>query len=469
MTKPIRGLTAVEQDMVDRLDGDIRKKAIRNRLRRAYMDGKKIQHRLPPTMPDYIQGLGTVLGWPAKAVEALHDRITLQGLVSPGVDMDLSELFDVDRYIEDAAQGELDALIYGPSFEVVTAGGEGEDPAVISQVGALTATGDWNPRARRLDSLLSVIDRDKQRNIVDANLYLPGLTIIIMDGVAVAKQPHALHVPAEHMPYRPRLDRPFGQSRISRAVMWLTNSACRTIMRSETTADIYGVPGLLLFGPSSDDFDKTGLQMILDAMIAVPDNPDEDRDNLARASVTQLQQGNQTPHVEQLQVWAGLFAGETKIPVSSLGVGLSQANPTSEGSYVASREDIIADAENAARVFAPRRQRTIATAYRIATGDRLVPPEIENVRAVYRDPRYLSQSEQADAAVKFVSAIPDLTYSETFVRTLGWDEATTEGIVADLQRRRGSVTAQALLQARAASQSPVPAVQTPASTPAVES
>lgn len=443
--KMIPGLTQEEQDTVNRLDQQVRAKATRNRLRRAYMDGKKVQHRLPPTMPEYVKGLGVVLGWPGKAVELLHDRITMTGIVSPGVDLDLSGVFDVDAYLEDARQGELDALMYGPAFEVVTAGGPGEDAAVISQVSALNGTGDWDPRARRLDSFLSVIDRGRDGEIRDANLYLPGMTVVIMDGAVVEKVPHRLHVPVEAMPYRRRLDRPFGQSRITRAVMSITNSACRTMMRSETTADLYGLPGLILQGPDGDSFDKDGLAMILDGIIAIPDNPDPDIDSLARAGVTQLQQGNQTPHVEQLQVWAGLFAGETKIPVSSLGVGLSQANPTSEGSYVASREDIIADAETAARAFARAHTRTIRTAWMIGTGDDTVPPEVVDARPVYRNPRYLSQSAQADAAIKFVQAIPGLGTSETFIRTLGWDEATTEGIIADLRAANAEANLAALL------------------------
>ena len=58
------------------------------------------------------------------------------------------------------------------SFEIVTRGGAGEPAAVISQRSALDATGDWNARARRLDSLLSVVDRDDKGEISAANLQL---------------------------------------------------------------------------------------------------------------------------------------------------------------------------------------------------------------------------------------------------------------------------------------------------------
>src|SRR5699024_3621457 len=97
--------------------------------------------------------------------------------------------------------------------------------AVISQRSALDATGEWNARSRRLDSLLSVTERDDRGNVTGANLYLPNLTIIIEDGAVVDRQSHPWHVPAEVVPYKPRLSRPFGSSRISRAVMSHTDRA----------------------------------------------------------------------------------------------------------------------------------------------------------------------------------------------------------------------------------------------------
>lgn len=449
MAKAIPGLSDHEQGVLDKLDGQIREKAVRNDLRTAYMEGKKVLHRLPPTMPGYVRQMGLVLGWPAKAVEMLHRRITFEGFYSPDGDLEaagLDELIDANRYGEELSMGELDALIYGPAFEIVTKGSVDEPPAVISQASARNATGTWNPRSRVLDDFLSVIRRNERDEIQDANLYLPGSTVVIVDGRVVDRQSHRQHVPVELVPYRPRLGAPFGASRISREVMSLTNSAIRTAMRSEVTGDIYGVPGMVLFGPGEEAFKKNGIDLLLDSIVTVPDNPDIDEVSLRRASVQQLQQGNQTPHMEQLQVWAGLFAGETNIPVSSLGVGLSQANPTSEGSYVASREDLIAEAEAASRIWARAHERTARRAWMIATGETSVPDDLVSMRARYRDPRYLSQSERADSAVKFVSAIPGLAQSETFLRTLGWDDATTEGIIADLQRAEGRATIESLIR-----------------------
>lgn len=437
MSDRIEGLTDHEQAIYGALVEQLRDKASRNRLRAKYMDGKKLLRRLPPSAPPYLRNLGVVLGWPAKAVEALHRRTAFEGFAAPGVDLDefgLSEILDANDYSVEVGLGELDSLVHSCTFEIVTRGGAGEPDAVISQRSALDATGEWNARSRRLDSLLSVTDRDDRGNVTGANLYLPNLTIIVEDGRVVDRQSHPWHVPAEVVPYKPRLSRPFGSSRISRAVMSHTDRAAATVIRAEGTADLYGVPWFMIFGPDESAFEKGSWQMIMDRINAIPDN--EDAAN-PRADVKQFTQGDQRPHVEQLQILAGLFAGETNIPVSSLGVGLSQANPTSADSYVASREDLIAEAESAAKVWKQRHVRTAQRAWMVANGETEVPDVLRGLQARYRNPRYTSSSAAADAAMKHVSAFPWLAESDAFIEHVFDDAELTERLLADKQRAQG--------------------------------
>ena len=437
MSDRIEGLTDHEQAIYGALVEQLRDKASRNRLRAKYMDGKKLLRKLPPSAPPYLRNLGVVLGWPAKAVEALHRRTAFEGFAAPGVDLGefgLDEILDANDYGVEVGLGELDSLVHSCTFEIVTRGGAGEPDAVISQRSALDATGEWNARSRRLDSLLSVTDRDERGNITGANLYLPNLTIIIEDGRVVDRQSHPWHVPAEVVPYKPRLSRPFGSSRISRAVMSHTDRAAATVIRAEGTADLYGVPWFMIFGPDESAFQKGSWQMIMDRINAIPDN--EDAAN-PRADVKQFTQGDQRPHVEQLQILAGLFAGETNIPVSSLGVGLSQANPTSADSYVASREDLIAEAESAAKVWKQRHTRTAQRAWMVANGETEVPDTLRGLQARYRNPRYTSSSAAADAAMKHVTAFPWLAESDAFIEHVFDDAELTERLLADKQRAQG--------------------------------
>ncbi|MDY5133640.1 hypothetical protein R6G85_06745 [Actinotignum urinale] len=139
-----------------------------------------------------------------------------------------------------------------------------------------------------------------------------------------------------------------------------------------------------------------------------------------------------------------LFAGEAKIPVSSLGVGLSQANPTSAKSYIASREDLITEAEDTARAWSASKARTIQRAWQIANisvepGSGLqvlpaLPEELKTVVPVWRDPRFTSRSQSADATMKLVTAFPWMADSDTALELLGFDELTTCRLKSEKRR-----------------------------------
>ena len=119
---------------------------------------------------------------------------------------------------------------------------------------------------------------------------------------------------------------------------------------------------------------------------------------------------------------------------------MSQANPTSAEAYVASREDLISEAEAAADIWKPSRVRTALRAWRIANKTDTVPDDLKKLRARYRDARFTSKSAAADAAVKLTSAIPFLQDSETFLGTIFEDEIL-EGILNDKRRQQGSAIA----------------------------
>src|SRR5690606_19360486 len=74
---------------------------------------------------------------------------------------------------------------------------------------------------------------------------------------------------ATPIPYRPELDRPFGRSRISRAVMNITDRALLTIIRSEIASDFYATPRMYALGASEDAFKKGKWQAAIDSWFAI--------------------------------------------------------------------------------------------------------------------------------------------------------------------------------------------------------
>lgn len=441
----VRGLSEAEQGTLDGLVETLKAKRRRNELRSAFMDGKHVARRLPPTVPDYIRSLAIVLGWPAKAVEALARRAKLDGFVIPGLGLDvfgLDRIIDANDYISESRIHHIGSLEHGPAFLVSTRGGAGEPEVVITRRSALDGTGTWNVRTRHLDDFLSVVAW-KDGEPSEFNLYLPGETIMCAGGEVQDRSPHSLpRIPVEPLVYKARDGRPFGSSRITRPIMAHTQGAVRALSRSEGTADFYSAPIIALLGADEDTFGGTPrLQMLMSAMFGVPD--DDDADN-PRVDLKQIQQASQEPHVKQIEMYAQLFASEANIPVSSLGIGMTQANPTSAESYLASREDLIDEAEDATDGWGVAHVRTLQNAWMLAEGESEIPSELLKLRPIWRDPRHPSKASEADWFMKVASTMPWIAEADTALDLIGVRPDVAERLRSDRARVQGRAMLRAL-------------------------
>ena len=442
----IRGMTVAENQIVRNLTAELRAKARRNKLRSRYMDGKAAVRALSPMLPPYLRNIGACLGWPAKAVEALARRTRLDGFAIPGSDLasfGLPDLLTANDYITEVRQTEVSALIHAVSWEVVTAGGPGEPDALITYKSALDGTGTWNARTRRLDSFLSVNRRDDMGEPVDFALYLPRVTIIVEKRAVVDRSTHQLWVPVHPVRYKPRRDRVFGQSRITRPVMFLTGAAVKSMLRMEGTADFYGTPHLLLLGATLDQFQGASGQAVSTwdfLMSKINGIPDDDDMKSPRADVKEITQATQQPHLDQLDEIAAAFAGETGIPVSSLGVGVKQANPTSAESYQASREDLIAESEDAQDSFGWAHVRSVQDLWLLASGETKLPAEMLKLRPIWRDARNPSRAAVADSTQKLVTAFPWMAESDAILDTIGLEPSLVERLRAEKARAQARTT-----------------------------
>jgi hypothetical protein len=453
-------LSESEQDELDVLYAQLREKTPRNRLRAAYYDGKNAVSDLGISTPPSMRRVAVVLGWAAKAVDILNRRCHLDGFVIPSMDAEslgLADLWERNHLATEAPQAGVSSLIHSVSFLLRTFGDEsaGEPPVLITARDALSGTGVWDRRARRLRSFLSVIATDDEGKPTDAVMYLPNLTIAMVKESgrwSVDRSAHRFGVPVEPLPYQPRLARPFGASRISRPVMSIQDSALRTVIRSEVTAEFYSAPQRVLLGAdeaafkNADGTVKTAWQAILGRVWAIPD--DEDAAN-PRAEIREFTQASQQPHVDQLRAWAALFSGETSIPVTSLGIS-TDANPTSAEAYSASREDLVAEAEGTIDGWSPAWRRTALGALQMLNGWDEIPPEVSRgLQAKWRNPAYGSKAAAVDAAVKTLDKLPWLAQSELGLELFGFDQSFLDRARVEMRRQRGAGVLAALQSAAA--------------------
>lgn len=442
-----------EQLILDRMIDQLRNKTPRNMLRSAYYDGKRAAADTGISIPPELQRVRLVLGWASKAVDILNDRCNLDGFsTASGVDLDsvgLQDLWD-DNFLDiEAPQVGTSSLIHSTAFLFTTEGDVdlGEPEVVINAKDALSATGIWDVRQRRLTSALSVIDKDEGGELKAFRLYLPNLVLYCekqqTGAWTVDDLPHRWGVPVDPVPYLPRLDRGFGQSRINRVVMSLHNAAIRTAIRSEITAELYSVPQRVLLGADESAFQnadgsiKPIWQAILGRIWAIRD--DEEASN-PRADVKEFAGASQQPHIDQLRAQAQQFAGETSIPIASLGLGAADANPTSADAYYASREDLIRRAEATTDGWTPAWRRTITRALQMKNGWEDVPEDFRRIRPRWRNPITTSRAAASDAASKMIDKFPWLANSELGLELYGMDSSFLERAKIELRRQRGRDT-----------------------------
>jgi hypothetical protein len=180
----------------------------------------------------------------------------------------------------------------------------------------------------------------------------------------------------------------------------------------------------------------------------IPD--DEDATN-PRADIKQIPASDPKPHLDTLKQQAHLFSGETSIPLTSLGVS-DMSNPTSADSYIASREDLIAEAEGATDDWRPALRRAtirgLAMQNNIKAED--VPDEWATIDTKWRSPIYLSRAQQADAGMKQLTAVPWLAETEVGLELLGLDEQQRVRALADKRRATGTTALATILERAAA-------------------
>lgn len=448
-------VTDDENRLIGRLLEQLSARSGRNLLRASYYDGKRAVRQLTQVVPPQYYRLGIVLGWSAKSVDTLARRCNLEGFTWTDGDLDslgLPKVWDDNFMRAESNSALVSSLIYGTSFLVNTAGVEGEPGSLIHVKDATQATGDWNARTRRMDNLLSITGRDDEGKPTALALYLDGETIVAeKDGAkwSVERPTHSLGVPVEPLVYRPRVGRPFGYSRISRATMSLHDMAIRTVIRMEGHADVYSFPEMWMLGAdesifkNADGSQKASWQVMLGRIKGIPD--DEDAVN-PRADVKQFPAASPQPHLDMLKMQASIFAGEANLSVTELGIQAEANTTTADGSDTADAR-LVAEAEGAADDWAPAFRRSMMRALAIANELNEIPAEWASIDTKWRNPKHISRAAAADAGAKQIGAAPWLAETEVGLELLGLDgpqikralsdkrRLATQGLVASLQQR----------------------------------
>lgn len=319
-------------------------KRIRVKKRYDYYEMKNRARDFEISTPEKLRGFQSVVGWCGKSVDSLADRLMFREFENDN--FDLNEIFQMnnpDTFFDSAI---LSALIGACSFVYISE--DEERYPKLQVIDARNATGIMDPMTGLLTEGYAVLERDKSENPITEAYFTKGNTQIIQKKSEINipnNVPYPLLVPVINRPDAKRL---FGHSRISRACMDIVDGAMRTIKRSEISAEFFSFPQKYVVGTSaeSDPLDKW--KSAMSYMIEITKDEDGDKPTFG-----QFQQQSMSPHMEQLKMFAGLFAGETGLTLDDL--GFPSDNPSSAEAIKSSHENL--------RLTARKAQRTFGTAF----------------------------------------------------------------------------------------------------------
>ncbi len=295
-------------------------------------------------MPAQFRQIAYSLGWCAKAVDSIADRIVFDRFKND--DFEIGEIYKLNNpdVLTDSAA--LSALISACSFIYI--GWDDTGYPTMQVIDGYNATGEIDTTTNLLTEGYAVLKRDRY-NMPEIEAYFrPHQTDYYSHGKLAESfthdAPYPLLVPIIN---RPDAKRHFGHSRISRVCMDITQAVIRTFRRMEICAEFYSFPQKYFLGVDPDvELDPKAATVASLLLLG--------RDNLGNLPVAgQFTQQSVAPFLDQLKAYASIFAGETGLTLDDF--GFSTDNPASYDAIRASHEQL--------RLATRKAQRTFGTGY----------------------------------------------------------------------------------------------------------
>lgn len=416
-------------------------KLFRNRLKRKYYEGKNALKDFGISTPPELLGASTTVGWPQKAVDALAVRSRFDGFTAEDDDIQvmLDKLAERSRVSIKYRQLITSVLIQSCGF--ATVGVDDDGLSHIDFYSAEDASAVWDDAKGRIGYGIVINDRDRHGYPVEMTMYTDEMAISLWDTDDgywdFEEEPYSMGRPCmETFTYRPTYRRPFGQSRVSRAVMDITDSAVRAALGGDISFQFAVAPQKYMLGADKDIFaTKTRWETYIGNIIAIGyNNPDG-----VMPQFGQLPQASMEQSISWLRALAARFAGETNVPLHMLGVVTD--NPSSaEAIYAASEPLIIEcqDLNDGSRDSLKSLALMCIAAERNKPLDELTDEE-RDITVNFVNPAMPSIVSQADAMVKIAGVVPEFAGTDTFFEQVGMSEDVRKKAISEMRRKKAAM------------------------------
>lgn len=449
-----------------RLWGILVDKQKNNMLLDAYYDAERPFQDLGIAIPPGIRDVGAALGWPAKAVRAIARKHVFEGfrLADEEDPYELRPLLEQNRFSLELPQAINSAYKHSCAFLTVTAGRveDGEPEVMVHARDASWTAATWDTRRRQIEALIAVTrtrdvleestvggtavtyDRQVPTEVV---LMLPGRVVVLSreEGEWAAREYRTPQgrVMAEAITHDPQLNRPFGRSRITPEVRYLTDAAVRVLWRAEVSGEFYASPQRYVLGADEAAFQGGKWSARMGRILAL-----EVTETGELPGIGQFPQLTMEPHLSMYRQLAQNFCSATELPQSA--VGIYADNPASAEAMQAAEASLADEAEAQWRVFAPALTRTAQNMIMLRDGLQQPPEDTWRLRIAHKPARYVSPQAAADFTVKAVGAVPELAKTDFALKGLGIEGAEMDAVKVQLQRARAGSVLEQVAQLRGA-------------------
>lgn len=410
--------TQDELDLTDRLVNEITTRQWKIRQRDTYYHGAQRLSMIGLSTPPEMRELQTVVNWCRTTVDALAERLDVEGFRSGNKDLDkiLWDWWKRNDMEVQSDSGHIESLVQAAGFVVVSVDPDNPQRPIFTVESAKCIGIQYDQFGKQPISAVRYYTGDDGRTEY-ATLYLLNETVFLLrqqnKWVEVERDVHNLGiVPVVPLINRVRVNDWFGETEM-KDVMSIVDAVCRTATNLSTASETLAVPSRYVIGASRDDFvDESGKPVpawegYLGRLNALMNE---------NASVVQLSGADLKNFTETITMYGKLVSSLTGLPIHYLGV-TTDGNPASAEAIVAGEARHVKRAERKQQAFGSAWSRVMYIACRLIFGESARELLIDTV---WRDASTPTQAAKTDAIVKLkqVNLIP----VEGAWIELGWDQ-----------------------------------------------
>ena len=317
----VQGLTPMEHKQLHKLADVYSYHQSSNTIKDKYYEGHVTLNdvNLGIALPQGLRNLEVGCNWGQKAVDALASRSMFDGFVGNGTAADIvSGIVDSNRLLAEYGKACRDELKYGCVFATLSA-----DPVLGCRIrfhSPAASAALWSGEKGRIDCGLAIIDtvpdekylRTWRPHIV--NLYTDESVIVLTEhgGIwYVDRHEHKMGRPLmEPLIWNATTGKPFGRSRLKRAVRALIDDYIRIVANATIALEFDTTPQKYLLGVTDEQYDSImsdKFKQYVGSLLAATVNPETGENPV----FGQLTQGSLQPHVDKMRMTATQFSAAT--------------------------------------------------------------------------------------------------------------------------------------------------------------